>query len=133
MKAMVLKEYNRFMETMDVEKPVVGENDVLIQVKACGICRTDLKIFRGEIPPPIVTLPHTPGHEVAGEVVEIGDKVTGIQKGDWPGMRISAHSSRESGLNSRVDMRSMSGSPPMPSAPLTGSFPSMRWRSSRMP
>lgn len=82
MKAMVLKEYNRFMESMDVEKPVVGENDVLIQVKACGICRTDLKIFRGEIPPPIVTLPHTPGHEVAGEVVEMGDKVTGIQKGD---------------------------------------------------
>ena len=82
MKAMVLKEYNRFMETMEVEKPVVGENDVLIRVKACGICRTDLKIFRGEIPPPIVTLPHTPGHEVAGEVVEIGDKVTGIQKGD---------------------------------------------------
>ena len=82
MKAMVLKEYNRFMEMEDVEKPAVGENDVLIRVKACGICHTDLKIFRGEIPPPIVTLPHTPGHEVAGEVVEIGDKVTGIRKGD---------------------------------------------------
>jgi propanol-preferring alcohol dehydrogenase len=82
MKAMVLKEYNRFMEMMEVEKPTVHENDILIQVKACGICHTDLKIFRGEIPPPIVILPHTPGHEVAGEVVEIGDKVTGIQKGD---------------------------------------------------
>jgi len=82
MKAMVLKEYNRFMDTMEVEKPTVGENDILIQVKACGICHTDLKIFRGEIPPPIVTLPHTPGHEVAGEVVEIGKNVTGIRKGD---------------------------------------------------
>ncbi len=82
MKAMVLREYNRFMEMAEVEKPTVGENDILIRVKACGICQTDLKIFRGEIPPPIVTLPHTPGHEVAGEVVEIGDKVTGIQKGD---------------------------------------------------
>jgi len=82
MKAMVLKEYNRFMDMMEVEKPSIGENDILIRVKACGICHTDLKIFRGEIPPPIVILPHTPGHEVAGEVVEIGDKVTGIQKGD---------------------------------------------------
>ena len=79
---MVLKEYNRFMEMMEVEKPTVREDDILIRVKACGICYTDLKIFRGEIPPPIVTLPHTPGHEVAGEVVEVGDKVTGVQKGD---------------------------------------------------
>ena len=82
MKAMVLKEYNRFMETIEVETPTVHENDILVQVKACGICQTDLKIFRGEIPPPIVTLPHILGHEVAGEVVKVGDKVTGIQQGD---------------------------------------------------
>jgi propanol-preferring alcohol dehydrogenase len=41
-----------------------------------------LKIFKGEIPPPIVTLPHIPGHEVAGEIVSVGDKVSGIRKGD---------------------------------------------------
>lgn len=82
MKAMVLREYHHPMEWVDVETPAVREDEILLQVKACGICQTDLKIYRGEIPPPIVTLPHTPGHEVAGVVAEVGAKVQGIQRGD---------------------------------------------------
>ncbi|MEW6666771.1 MAG: alcohol dehydrogenase catalytic domain-containing protein [Thermodesulfobacteriota bacterium] len=82
MKAMVLRAYHHPMEWVDVETPSIGEDEILLQVKACGICQTDLKICRGEIPPPIVTLPHTPGHEVAGVVVEVGAKVQGIRKGD---------------------------------------------------
>ena len=82
MRAMVLREYNRPMELTEVETPPILEDQILLKVKACGICQTDLKIFRGEIPPPIVTLPHIPGHEVAGEVVDVGEKVTGIQEGD---------------------------------------------------
>ena len=82
MRAMVLREYNRPMELSEVEMPQISEEEILLQVKACGICQTDLKIVKGEIPPPIVTLPHIPGHEVAGEVVAIGKNVTGIQKGD---------------------------------------------------
>ena len=70
------------MEMLEVETLSINEGEILLEVKACGICQTDLKIYRGEIPPPIVTLPHTPGHEVAGEVVAVGSKVTGIQKGD---------------------------------------------------
>jgi 2-desacetyl-2-hydroxyethyl bacteriochlorophyllide A dehydrogenase len=70
------------MEWLEVETPSIGEEEVLIQVKACGLCYTDLKIQRGEIPPPIVTLPHTPGHEVAGIVVDVGKRVQGIRKGD---------------------------------------------------
>jgi propanol-preferring alcohol dehydrogenase len=82
MKAMVLREYQKPMKLEEVETPSVGEDEILLRVKACGICHTDLKIFRGEIPPPIVTLPHIPGHEVAGEVVATGKKVQGIRKGD---------------------------------------------------
>jgi propanol-preferring alcohol dehydrogenase len=81
MKAMVLKEYHRAMELSELETPQIHEDEILLKVKACGVCQTDLKIFKGEIPPPIVTLPHVPGHEVAGEIVNVGDKVTGIRKG----------------------------------------------------
>ena len=82
MKAMILKEYHQPMDWVDVETPRVGPDEILLQVKACGICQTDLKIYKGEIPPPIVTLPHTPGHEVAGVVVDVGKDVRTIQKGD---------------------------------------------------
>ncbi len=82
MKAMVLKEYHRAMEMTEMETPRIRDDEILLEVKACGVCQTDLKIFRGEIPPPIVTLPHVPGHEVAGEVVAVGEKVQGIRIGD---------------------------------------------------
>lgn len=82
MKAMVLKGYNQPMEWVEVETPRVGPDEILLKVKACGICQTDLKIYRGEIPPPIVTLPHTPGHEVAGVAVDVGKDVRTVQKGD---------------------------------------------------
>jgi propanol-preferring alcohol dehydrogenase len=82
MKAMVLREYHRAMEISEIETPHIHDDEILLKVKACGICQTDLKIFKGEIPPPIVTLPHVPGHEVAGEIVSVGDKVSGIRKGD---------------------------------------------------
>lgn len=82
MKAWILKEYNQPMEMAEVETPGINDDEILLRVKACGICRTDLKIYRGEIPPPIVTLPHIPGHEVSGEVVAAGSRVTGIQAKD---------------------------------------------------
>ena len=68
MKAMMLREYNRPMDLVNIDTPLIRDDEVLIQVKACGICQTDLKIFKGEIPPPIVVLPHIPGHEIAGVV-----------------------------------------------------------------
>ena len=82
MKAWVLKEYNKPMEMAEIETPDIDDDEILLRVKACGICQTDLKIYRGEIPPPIVTLPHTPGHEVAGEVVAVGSRVAGIKEKD---------------------------------------------------
>lgn len=81
MKALVLRKYNQAMSLEEVADPVPGPLDILLRVRACGVCGTDLKIFSGKIPPPMVTLPHTPGHEIAGEVVAVGSAVTHVEIG----------------------------------------------------
>ncbi len=55
-------------------RPLPGAGQVLIAVRACGVCRTDLHLIDGELPDP--TLPIVPGHEIVGEVVACGDGVT---------------------------------------------------------
>ena len=82
MKAMRLEQYNGPLALRDLPTPEPGPGEVLVKVAACGVCRTDVKILRGEIPPPIVNLPHTPGHEPAGEVVALGAGVQGVGVGD---------------------------------------------------
>lgn len=62
--------------------PEIGDEDVLIKVKACGICGTDMHIFDGDegaAPTPAGTVL---GHEFAGKVIEVGKKVQGINVGD---------------------------------------------------
>jgi len=68
----------------EVPVPEPGEGQVLIQVKVCGVCHTDLHIAEGDIHPP--SLPITPGHQVVGIVKDIGDSVTNIQLGDRVGI-----------------------------------------------
>ena len=82
MKTMVLSQYNTPLEVHDREIPQPEAGEVLLKIKACGIFQTDLKIIRGAIPPPIVTLPHVLGHEVVGEIAAVGKNVSGIQEGD---------------------------------------------------
>ncbi|RPE76795.1 threonine dehydrogenase-like Zn-dependent dehydrogenase [Curtobacterium sp. PhB137] len=69
------------VEIRDEPVPEVGPADVLIAVKACGVCGSDaFYAARGGIPP---REGHTPlGHEVAGEVAAVGDAVEGIAVGD---------------------------------------------------
>ncbi len=79
MKALVLEDYHHIVYK-DVPEPQVGPEDVLIQVKACGICGSDVHGLDGStgrrIPPVIM------GHEAAGIIVELGQDVTGWQRGD---------------------------------------------------
>ena len=82
MKTMVLSQYDAPLEVHDREIPQIKPGEVLLKVKACGICHTDLKIIRGAIPPPIVTLPHVLGHEVVGEVAAVAENVSGVRQGD---------------------------------------------------
>jgi len=66
---------------VDVETPTAGPADVLVRVRACGICGSDtFYIARGGIPPREGATPI--GHEPAGEVVEVGAEVVGIAVGD---------------------------------------------------
>lgn len=78
MKAVVYSKPENF-SVKEIETPKCGENQVLIKVKACGICKTDVHIHLGHF---ISSFPLTPGHEFAGEVAEIGSKVTAFKKGD---------------------------------------------------
>ncbi|MDD3714806.1 MAG: alcohol dehydrogenase catalytic domain-containing protein, partial [Atribacterota bacterium] len=63
----------------DIEKPVPQKDEVLIRVKAVGICGTDIHILKGEY---FSDFPLIAGHEFSGEVVEVGEEVTQFQPGD---------------------------------------------------
>lgn len=66
----------------EYEMPKVGPKDVLIQVKACGICGTDVHIYEGDKGAAEVTPPTILGHEFAGVIAEVGSEVTAYQVGD---------------------------------------------------
>src|SRR3990172_2663247 len=66
------------MEVRDTPVPLPGPGEVLLRVRVCGICGSDLHVYRGELPlPPTISL----GHEFAGEVVETGEGVGGVSPG----------------------------------------------------
>lgn len=80
MKAMVLREYNQPLRLEEIEVPKIGEGELLVRVKACGVCASNLKYVRE--PADYIILPHILGHEPAGEVVEVGPNVEGFVRGD---------------------------------------------------
>jgi propanol-preferring alcohol dehydrogenase len=90
MKAMVLNQIdslaanNAPLKLMDLPEPVPGDNDVLIQVSACGVCHTELDEIEGRMPPPL--LPVIPGHQVVGRVVQLGGKARRFKIGDRVGV-----------------------------------------------
>lgn len=64
------------------ERPVVGPHDVLIQVKACGVCGTDVHIYEGDKGAAEVTPPTILGHEFSGVIREVGSQVKNYKAGD---------------------------------------------------
>jgi propanol-preferring alcohol dehydrogenase len=84
MEAMVLKSIKSIEQNpLNYEyasMPIAGDNEVLIRVKACGICHTDLHIIEGEIPAP--KLPLVPGHQVVGVVEAKGKNVKKFKEGE---------------------------------------------------
>lgn len=70
---------NRF-ELREEDVPRLGERDLLVKVKACGICTGDIYSFLGY--PTWFTLPAALGHEPSGEVVEVGPRVSRFKPGD---------------------------------------------------
>ena len=70
------------MRVEESPMPKVGAEDVLIQVKACGICGTDEHIYEGDKGAAEVTPPTILGHEFSGVVAEVGAAVTNVKVGD---------------------------------------------------
>jgi len=64
--------------------PTLCENEILIRIRTCGICHTDLHVIEGELPQ--IKTPLTPGHQVVGTVEEIGRKVRMHKPGDRVGV-----------------------------------------------
>ena len=84
MQAMVLEQAGRPLRAMAVPVPRPGAEQVLVRVRACGVCRTDLHIVDGELPEPKPLL--VPGHEIVGTVVQVGDRVGEFAAGDRVGV-----------------------------------------------
>lgn len=68
----------------DLAIPQPGPGQVLVRVRACGVCRTDLHVVDGELPDP--RSPVIPGHEVVGTVAALGERTTGFTPGQRVGV-----------------------------------------------
>jgi propanol-preferring alcohol dehydrogenase len=84
MRAQLLTAPGHDLVAADVPPPLPGPGQVLIRVRACAVCRTDLHIIDGELPDP--KLPLIPGHEIVGSVVETGADVDRFRVGDRVGV-----------------------------------------------
>ena len=84
MRAMLLGAARSPLRLAQLPLPQPGPNEVLIRVHACGVCRTDLHVFDGELPHP--KLPLVLGHEIVGTVVATGERVESFKPGGRVGV-----------------------------------------------
>ena len=112
MRAMVLQSTRRLLEAIDLPKPRPAERQVLIEVRACAVCRTDLHVIDGELPHP--KLPLVPGHEIVGVVVERGREARRFEIGarvgvPWLGWTCGACAFCRSGRENLCDRALFTG------------------------
>ena len=88
MKAMILEHEGDVttnpLQMRDLPLPDPGPGQVRVRVTVCGVCRTDLHVVEGELPPS--TRPIVPGHETVGIVDQVGPNVTLLKEGDRVGI-----------------------------------------------
>ncbi len=80
MKAIRMVAPGRPLEAQELPLPTVGDGDVLVRVRAAGICHSDAHYRAGRVP--VRPLPMTLGHEIAGVVERVGARVAGLRPGD---------------------------------------------------
>lgn len=85
MKAAVVNEFQKKLELKEVAVPEVGYGEVLVKIKTCGVCHTDLHAAHGDWPVK-PKLPLIPGHEGVGVVEKLGEGVTSLKLGDRVGI-----------------------------------------------
>lgn len=78
MKAAVWVDYGK-IEIKEVPMPIIGDDEVLLKVRAAGVCITDLHVYTGQFI--YGKPPHILGHEICGEIAEMGKNVAGFKKG----------------------------------------------------
>ncbi len=84
MRAMVLDAPGTPLVMRERRVPEPGPGDILLEVAACGVCRTDLHVVDGELTDP--KLPIVPGHEIVGRVAALGAGVAGLRIGERVGV-----------------------------------------------
>jgi len=84
MRAMVLEQPGKPVVLRDFPKPKTEPGQLLVGVKTCAVCRTDLHVVDGELPNP--KLPLIPGHQIVGRIEEIGESVQGFSVGERVGI-----------------------------------------------
>ena len=84
MRAMVLEKPGKALVQRDVPIPKPGPGQLLVRVKTCAVCRTDLHLVDGELPNP--KLPLIPGHQIVGHIAELGESVQGFSIGERVGI-----------------------------------------------
>jgi propanol-preferring alcohol dehydrogenase len=83
-RAMILDAPGEPLRTVEVPGPELGAEQVLLRVRACAVCRTDLHVVDGELPDP--KLPLIPGHQIVGTVEEVGERAGDFAVGDRVGV-----------------------------------------------
>lgn len=83
MRAMQLARPGEPLRMIERPIPMPGPGELLVEISACGVCRTDLHIADGELHGP---LPIVPGHEIVGRVAALGANVEGFSRGDRVGV-----------------------------------------------
>lgn len=84
MRAMLMEHQNENLHYVELPVPQPKANEVLIQITACGICRTDLHVIDGELKQP--KLPLIPGHQIVGKISQTGKEVKNLQVGQRVGV-----------------------------------------------
>ena len=83
MRAMVLEKPGFPLQLVDREKPAPAEQEILVRVATCGVCRTDLHVLDGELEQ--TEYPIIPGHQVVGIIETLGADVAGFEIGERVG------------------------------------------------
>jgi len=84
LEAMILEAIGEPLKLVTRPAPDVGPGQVLVEIAACAVCRTDLHVIDGDLPK--AKLPLVPGHEIVGRIAAIGEGVTQFFLGDRVGV-----------------------------------------------
>ncbi len=108
---MVLKKLKTPLELEERPIPSPKKDEILLKVAACAVCRTDLHIIDGEVK---ARLPLVPGHQIVGEVKEVGSEVTKFRVGDrvgvpWLGSTCGSCTFCQSGAENLCDNATFTG------------------------